>query len=93
LALAVFEGKVDQVLVMPTWFTRDHVSGMGGMGLSLHPDGGYDKKTQAGDIARVLDPPPHQPVSRQAVGVMRVVWLEVSSGTLQITSFADRRRT
>ena len=26
-----------------------------GMGLSTHPEGGYDKKTQAGDIARVLD--------------------------------------
>jgi pimeloyl-ACP methyl ester carboxylesterase len=25
------------------------------MGLSSHPEGGYDKKTQAGDIARVLD--------------------------------------
>ena len=26
-----------------------------GMGLSSHPDGGYDKKTQARDVARVLD--------------------------------------
>ena len=26
-----------------------------GMGLSSHPDGGYDKKTQARDIAQVLD--------------------------------------
>ncbi len=26
-----------------------------GIGLSSHPDGGYDKKTQARDIARVLD--------------------------------------
>jgi pimeloyl-ACP methyl ester carboxylesterase len=26
-----------------------------GMGISSHPDGGYDKKTQAGDIARVMD--------------------------------------
>jgi pimeloyl-ACP methyl ester carboxylesterase len=26
-----------------------------GMGLSSHPDGGYDKKTQGRDIARVLD--------------------------------------
>ena len=26
-----------------------------GMGLSSHPEGGYEKKTQAGDIARVLD--------------------------------------
>ena len=37
---------------------RDHtvvVPDLRGMGLSSHPDGGYDKKTQAGDIARVLD--------------------------------------
>lgn len=26
-----------------------------GMGLSSHPDGGYDKKTQAGDIRAILD--------------------------------------
>jgi pimeloyl-ACP methyl ester carboxylesterase len=26
-----------------------------GMGLSSHPQGGYDKKTEAGDVARVLD--------------------------------------
>ena len=26
-----------------------------GMGLSSHPDGGYDKKTQARDIAQVMD--------------------------------------
>src|SRR6202521_3390431 len=26
-----------------------------GMGLSSHPEGGYDKKTQGGDIARILD--------------------------------------
>lgn len=26
-----------------------------GMGLSSHPEAGYDKKTQAGDVARVLD--------------------------------------
>ena len=37
---------------------RDHtivVPDLRGMGLSSHPEGGYDKKTQAGDIARVLD--------------------------------------
>jgi pimeloyl-ACP methyl ester carboxylesterase len=26
-----------------------------GMGLSSHPEAGYDKKTQAGDVARILD--------------------------------------
>ena len=26
-----------------------------GMGLSSHPEGGYDKKTQAGDIVHVMD--------------------------------------
>jgi pimeloyl-ACP methyl ester carboxylesterase len=37
---------------------KDHtivVPDLRGMGLSSHPEGGYDKKTQAGDIARVLD--------------------------------------
>jgi pimeloyl-ACP methyl ester carboxylesterase len=37
---------------------RDHtvvVPDLRGMGLSSHPEAGYDKKTQAGDIARVLD--------------------------------------
>jgi pimeloyl-ACP methyl ester carboxylesterase len=37
---------------------RDHtvvVPDLRGMGLSSHPESGYDKKTQARDIARVLD--------------------------------------
>ncbi|MBV9883175.1 MAG: alpha/beta hydrolase [Sphingomonadaceae bacterium] len=37
---------------------RDHrviVPDLRGMGLSSHPAGGYDKKTQAGDMAGVLD--------------------------------------
>ena len=37
---------------------RDHtviVPDLRGMGLSSHPAGGYDKKTQAGDVAAVLD--------------------------------------
>jgi pimeloyl-ACP methyl ester carboxylesterase len=37
---------------------HDHtviVPDLRGMGLSSHPQGGYDKKTQGGDIARVLD--------------------------------------
>src|SRR5882757_6901386 len=37
---------------------RDHtvvVPDLRGIGLSSHPEGGYDKKTQAGDIAGVLD--------------------------------------
>jgi pimeloyl-ACP methyl ester carboxylesterase len=37
---------------------RDHtvvVPDLRGMGLSSHPEAGYDKKTQGGDIARVLD--------------------------------------
>jgi len=39
---------------------RDHtviVPDLRGMGLSYHPEGGYDKKTQAGDIAGVLNAP------------------------------------
>jgi pimeloyl-ACP methyl ester carboxylesterase len=37
---------------------RDHtivVPDLRGMGLSSHPEGGYEKKAQAGDLARVLD--------------------------------------
>jgi pimeloyl-ACP methyl ester carboxylesterase len=37
---------------------RDHtviVPDLRGLGLSSHPETGYDKKTQGGDIARVLD--------------------------------------
>jgi pimeloyl-ACP methyl ester carboxylesterase len=37
---------------------RDHtvvVPDLRGMGLSSHPAGGYDKKTEAGDVAAVLD--------------------------------------
>jgi pimeloyl-ACP methyl ester carboxylesterase/quercetin dioxygenase-like cupin family protein len=37
---------------------RDHtviVPDLRGMGLSSHPAGGYDKKTQAGDVSAVLD--------------------------------------
>jgi pimeloyl-ACP methyl ester carboxylesterase len=37
---------------------QDHtvvVPDLRGMGLSSHPDGGYDKKTQARDIAQVMD--------------------------------------
>ena len=37
---------------------RDHtvvVPDLRGMGLSSHPEGGYDKKTQAGDIVKVMD--------------------------------------
>ena len=37
---------------------KDHtvvVPDLRGMGLSSHPEGGYDKKTQARDVARVLD--------------------------------------
>src|SRR5262249_17979423 len=37
---------------------RDHtvvVPDLRGMGLSSHPAGGYDKKTQGGDVAGVLD--------------------------------------
>jgi pimeloyl-ACP methyl ester carboxylesterase len=43
---------------LATALSSDHtivVPDLRGMGLSSHPEGGYDKKTQAGDIARVLD--------------------------------------
>jgi pimeloyl-ACP methyl ester carboxylesterase len=41
-----------------TALCKDHtvvVPDLRGMGLSSHPPGGYDKKTQAQDIAQVLD--------------------------------------
>src|SRR5262245_60068883 len=31
-----------------------------GMGLSSHPEGGYDKKTQGADVARVVEVPPRE---------------------------------
>jgi pimeloyl-ACP methyl ester carboxylesterase len=37
---------------------RNHtviVPDLRGMGLSSHPEAGYDKKTQPGDVARVLE--------------------------------------
>jgi pimeloyl-ACP methyl ester carboxylesterase len=43
---------------LATVMVRDHtvvVPDLRGMGLSSHPEGGYDKKTQAHDIAKVLD--------------------------------------
>ena len=43
---------------LATRLARDHmviVPDLRGMGLSSHPVGGYDKKTQAGDVAGVLD--------------------------------------
>jgi pimeloyl-ACP methyl ester carboxylesterase len=43
---------------LATALAHDHtvvVPDLRGMGLSSHPENGYDKKTQAGDIARVLD--------------------------------------
>ena len=43
LAAALFN---DHTIVVPD---------LRGMGLSSHPEGGYDKKTQAGDVACVLD--------------------------------------
>jgi pimeloyl-ACP methyl ester carboxylesterase len=43
---------------LATALARDHtvvVPDLRGMGLSSHPEGGYEKKNQAGDIARLLD--------------------------------------
>ncbi|MEA2789442.1 MAG: hypothetical protein QOG73_1848 [Acetobacteraceae bacterium] len=43
---------------LATTLVHDHtviVPDLRGMGLSSHPEAGYDKKTQGGDIARVLD--------------------------------------
>jgi pimeloyl-ACP methyl ester carboxylesterase len=48
----------DMWATLATTLLADHtvvVPDLRGMGLSSHPEHGYDKKTQAGDIARVLD--------------------------------------
>jgi pimeloyl-ACP methyl ester carboxylesterase len=49
-------GDMWQPLAVATMGTRTIVvPDLRGMGLSSHPDGGYDKKTEARDIAQVLD--------------------------------------
>ncbi len=48
----------DMLAPLAARLARDHtviVPDLRGMGLSSHPAGGYDKKTQAGDVAAVLD--------------------------------------
>jgi pimeloyl-ACP methyl ester carboxylesterase len=48
----------DMWVPVATVLVKDHtvvVPDLRGMGLSSHPKGGYDKKTQARDIAQVLD--------------------------------------
>src|SRR3954469_20153145 len=48
----------DMVAPLADKLAADHtviVPDLRGMGLSSHPPGGYDKKTQAGDLAGVLD--------------------------------------
>ena len=50
-------GVVGMVRTLATELARTHtvvVPDLRGMGLSSHPDGGYDKRTQAGDIRAVL---------------------------------------
>jgi pimeloyl-ACP methyl ester carboxylesterase len=48
----------DMWALLAAALARDHTviaPDLRGMGLSSHPDGGYDKKTQGGDVAGVLD--------------------------------------
>ncbi|MEI9853010.1 MAG: alpha/beta hydrolase [Sphingomonas sp.] len=64
---------------------RDHrviVPDLRGMGLSAHPDGGYDKKTQAADLAGVLD----------ALGVARADLVTHDIGNMVGFAFAARYR-
>jgi pimeloyl-ACP methyl ester carboxylesterase len=58
LMLHGFGDTGDMWAPLATALATDHtvvVPDLRGMGLSSHPEGGYDKKTQAVDIARVLD--------------------------------------
>jgi pimeloyl-ACP methyl ester carboxylesterase len=53
-----FAGTGDMWAPLAAELARDHmviVPDLRGMGLSSHPEGGYDKKTQADDIAGILD--------------------------------------
>lgn len=51
-----------------------------GMGLSSHPESGYDKKTQAGDVARVLD----------QLGIQKVALVTHDIGNMVGYAFAAR---
>ncbi|MDQ2803611.1 MAG: alpha/beta hydrolase [Pseudomonadota bacterium] len=53
-----------------------------GFGLSSKPEGGYDKKTQAGDVAGVLD----------ALGVKETALVSNDMGSLVAFAFAARHR-
>lgn len=64
---------------------RDHsviVPDLRGMGLSAIPDGGYDKKSQAGDLAGVLD----------ALGIDRAALVTHDIGNMVGYAFAARYR-
>jgi pimeloyl-ACP methyl ester carboxylesterase len=53
-----FGGTGDMWAPLAETLMRDHaivVPDLRGMGLSSHPEDGYDKKTQGGDVAHVLD--------------------------------------
>lgn len=53
-----------------------------GLGLSSKPDGGYDKKTQAGDVTGVLD----------ALGIERTALVSADMGSLVAFAFAAQHR-
>ena len=51
-------GETDMWVPLAKNLARDHtviVPDLRGMGLSAKPAGGYDKRTQAGDVAGILD--------------------------------------
>ena len=68
---------------------HDHtviVPDLRGMGLSSHPEGGYDKKTQGGDIARVLDAlqDRRRPISSRTISA--TWWATPSPRSIRIAS-------
>ena len=74
-----------------SWFFNDTatteiytviVPDLRGLGLSSKPEGGYDKKTQAGDVAGVLD----------ALGVSQAALVSNDMGSLVCFAFAAQHR-
>lgn len=75
----------DMWVPLATDLVKDHtvvVPDLRGMGLSSIPEGGYDKKTQAGDIRRVL----------AALGIEHSVVIGHDIGTMVAYAYAARYR-
>ncbi len=75
----------DMWVPMAADLARDHtviVPDLRGMGLSAKPKGGFDKKTQAGDVAAVLD----------VLGIQRVALVTHDIGNMVGFAFAAQHR-